>query len=263
LKTSHATHWHSCVSRQSELCSERFVINNQLLGQTLSTGRRDLDSHIKQLEEAQAIAEGETATAAENVLDRIKQGLGWQIVVPSKPAPDCAKELEIVRTTLARLDAEMAQADAFVESLGRRILATARRAVYEHGQAWRKTYAAEVEILREMLAQLVALDRLTGNGHEERMVIDLPAFSGPHAVTPVRIEEADIAAAPAVWLRLLSTWTSDPRAEVDLEFPGHDSAKVEQLVYHEMTPTERAIVDCEFAGAAAVQVGSNNSMTDN
>jgi hypothetical protein len=36
LKTSHATHWHSCVSRQSELCSERFVINNQLLGQTLS-----------------------------------------------------------------------------------------------------------------------------------------------------------------------------------------------------------------------------------
>ena len=35
LKTSHATHWHSCVSRQSELCSERFVINNQLLGQTL------------------------------------------------------------------------------------------------------------------------------------------------------------------------------------------------------------------------------------
>src|ERR1700731_4795900 len=37
LKTSHATHWHSCVSRQSELCSERFVINNQLLGQTLST----------------------------------------------------------------------------------------------------------------------------------------------------------------------------------------------------------------------------------
>ena len=39
LKTSHATHWHSCVSRQSELCSERFVINNQLLGQTLRHNR--------------------------------------------------------------------------------------------------------------------------------------------------------------------------------------------------------------------------------
>jgi DNA replication protein DnaC len=36
LKTSHATHWHSCVSRQSELCSESFVINNQLLGQALT-----------------------------------------------------------------------------------------------------------------------------------------------------------------------------------------------------------------------------------
>ena len=40
LKTSHATHWHSCVSRQSELCSERFVINNQLLGQTLRRAQK-------------------------------------------------------------------------------------------------------------------------------------------------------------------------------------------------------------------------------
>jgi hypothetical protein len=100
----------------------------------------------------------------------------------------------------------------------------------------------------------VALDRLTGVGHAERMVVDFPAFSGKHEVMPVRIEESDIESARRVWLELLSAWRSDPRAEVNLEFPPHNPEKVEQLVYHELTPTERALVDREFAGAA---IGSN------
>ena len=34
LKISHATPWHSCVLHQSGLCSESFVMHNQLLGPT-------------------------------------------------------------------------------------------------------------------------------------------------------------------------------------------------------------------------------------
>jgi hypothetical protein len=164
----------------------------------LSKGRRELESRIKHPEAAQAIAEGETTAAAENVLDRIKQGLGWKIVVPNSVAPD-AKELQIAQAALGRLDAERASKEAFIESLGNRIVAMARRAVWEHGAAIRQTYEATVGVLRDMLAQLVALDRVAGVGHEGRMIVDFPTFSGPHAVMPVRIEESDIESARRVW----------------------------------------------------------------
>jgi hypothetical protein len=81
------------------------------------------------------------------------------------------------------------------------------------------------------------------------MIVDFPTFSGPHAVMPVRIEESDIESARRVWLELLSAWRSDPRAEVNLEFPPHDPAKDEQLIYHELSPSERALVDREFSAA--------------
>jgi hypothetical protein len=137
------------------------------------------------VERAQATADSETSTAAENVLGRIKQGLSWSIV-PNKPAPDYSKELQIAQATLARLDSERASKDALVESLGRRIVATARRAVYEHGASIRTTYEATVASLRDMLVRLVALDRLAGVGHEERVMSisrhfpDLIRDSGSH-----------------------------------------------------------------------------------
>jgi hypothetical protein len=222
---------------------------------TLSTGRPKLDGDVKRLEKAKAAADSETSTAAENVLARIKQRLPWSIA-PTKSAPDCTTELQVARTALERLDAERASLEARIESLGNRILSVARRALYEHGAAIRQTYEATVGVLRDMLSQLVALDRVAGVGHEERMVVDFPAFAGPHPTIPVRVEETDIEAARQVWLKLLSAWRSDPRAEVNLEFPPHDPKAAETLVYHELTPTERALVDREFADAA-VQPGSN------
>jgi hypothetical protein len=128
-----------------------------------------------------------------------------------------------------------------------------KRAVYEHGAAIRVTYEVTVASLRDMLGQLVALDRLTGTGHEDRMVIDFPTFSGPHPVVPIRVEESDIAAARRVWAGLMSTWQRDPRAEIDLEFPPHDPNAVETLIYHELTASERALVDLEFVNKMEVK----------
>jgi hypothetical protein len=79
-----------------------------------SSGRRDLEDHIKRLKQSQSVADSETQSAAENVVDRIKQGLGW-VIIPSKPAPDCSTELQIAKTALARLDAERATKEALVE----------------------------------------------------------------------------------------------------------------------------------------------------
>ena len=45
LKISPATPWHSCVSHQSGLCSESFVMHDQLLGPTLRPPHRELPSN--------------------------------------------------------------------------------------------------------------------------------------------------------------------------------------------------------------------------
>jgi hypothetical protein len=81
------------------------------------SGRRDLADHIRRLEQAKATADGETVAAVDNVLTRIKQGLAWSIV-PSKPVPDFATELQIAKMTPARLDAERASKDSLVSLLG-------------------------------------------------------------------------------------------------------------------------------------------------
>jgi hypothetical protein len=134
----------------------------------LSKGRRKLEADIEKLESAVAKSHADTVASADSIIDKIKHGLSWSVVPSAKPVPDCSKELEVARTALSRLDAEMAAKEALVESLGQRIMATARRAVYEHGAVIRQTYEVTVASLRDMLAQLVALDRLTGTGHEER-----------------------------------------------------------------------------------------------
>jgi hypothetical protein len=223
----------------------------------LGKGRRKLEDHIAKLEAAVAASNADTVASADSILDKIKAGLSWSVVPSAKPAPDHSRELEIARTALVRLDTEMASLEALVESLGLRILATARRAVYQHGAIIRQTYEATVESMRDMLVQLVALDRLTGSGHAGRLVVDIPAFSGLHEILPIRIEESDIEAARRVWAGLLMTWQRDPHAEAELEFPPHDPNATETITYHELTATERQLVDQEFVGAA-VPVGSKH-----
>jgi hypothetical protein len=215
----------------------------------LSKGRRKLEADIAKLEADVAKANADTVASADNIIDKIKHGLSWSVVPSAKPVPDNSKELEIARTALSRLDTEMASLEAQVESLGRRILATARRAVYEHGAAIRQSYEATVASMRDMLAQLVALDRLTANDHMERMVLEVPAFTGPHPTIPVRIEESDIDSARRVWVELLVAWQRDPHAEIDLDFQPHDPSAAETMTYHDLTASERARVDREYVGA--------------
>ena len=97
--------------------------------------------------------------------------------------------------------------------------------------------------MREQVAMLVALRRLTGAGFSDRLCLELPSFSGRHERQPLRIEERHISAARGVWQRQLEAWQADPSAPARLAFPLHDPAKAEELVYHEKSPLERQIQD--------------------
>jgi hypothetical protein len=45
----------------------------------------------------------------------------------------------------------------------------------------------------------------------------------------------------------MATWQRDPHAAPDLAFQPHDPSAAEQLIYHELSETERRIVDAEFS----------------
>ena len=60
--------------------------------------------------------------------------------------------------------------------------------------------------MREQVAMLVALRRLTGAGFSDRLCLELPSFSGRHERQPLRIEERHISAARGVWQRQLEAF---------------------------------------------------------
>jgi hypothetical protein len=141
----------------------------------LASGRCDLADHIERLDRERAAAAEAALQSAENVLARIRQGLGWNIV-SQKAAPDYSAELAIAKTALEKLDGEIATKQSTLDGLASRVV--------------------------------------------------------------------------AVWSSLMATWQRDPRAEPDLIFPPHDPDQVEMLIYHELSETERRIVDAEFVNQA-------------
>jgi hypothetical protein len=213
----------------------------------LGAGRRDLDDHIRRLERSLAQADADATASADSVLSRIRQGLSWSIV-PGKPVPDYSKELQIARTALAKLDSERAAKEAQLEAIGARVASAGKRVLHEHAEGVKNAYAFAVEELRERAAQLIALNRLTGS-HEGRVCFDIPNFTGRREFAPLRIEESHINGARAVWANLMATWHSNPFAEPKPAFPRHDPGSAEELIYHERSATERAIIDAEFSAA--------------
>jgi hypothetical protein len=225
----------------AQFCAWRKFVESER--EVLDKGRVDLVAHIDRLTREMTKAEADETASVDNVINRIREGLKWSIA-PRQPSVDHSSELGVARSALSRLDAEIADKDRLIETLGRRITAASVRAMHEYAESVGGAYADAVEELRERAAQLLALDRMSGR-HLGRVVIDVPNFTGRYDFTPIRIEEAHI---NQVWANLMSTWRVNPHAEPKLdEFPQYDPSMKEQLSYHEFSPTERLIVDAEFS----------------
>jgi hypothetical protein len=240
----------------AQFCAWRKFVESER--DILTKGRADADAHADRLTREVVKSEADETAVVDNVINRIREGLKWSIAPRQQPAIDRSSELAVTRSIVSRLDAEIADKDRLIETLGRRITAASVRAMHEYAESVRGAYADAIEQVRELAAQLLALDRMSGR-HLDRVVFDVPHFSGRYDFLPVRVEEGHINAARQVWAKLMADWRLNPHAEPKLdEFPKHDPNAAETLIYHERSPSERLIIDSEFSGAS---IGSNTTTT--
>jgi hypothetical protein len=219
----------------------RSAISDEL--DLLEGGRVDLYEHLGKLENARREANERLADAATSLLQRLWLGQSVSIdATPSDPAPS-EEEAKIALEALHQLDAEIAEKRALLDLLDAKIERLARSALREEGRAIEADYERLVEDMRQKLAEIIALRRVTGGGFGDRLCLELPSFTGRHDRQPLRIDEAHVNAAKAVWLEQLAAWRDDPSSPAVLCFPKHDPAKTEAIIYHELSGLERRLVD--------------------
>ncbi len=209
----------------------------------LDAGRRDLAREVERLERARSKSEAKADTAADDLLASIKAGGAMKI--SGVPAVADDGKLAVAARALAKLDAEIETRRETLDQIDSRISKLVNAALAEQGREIEAALSITVSNLREQVAQLIALRRVTGAGWTDKVVIDIPAFDGAHPWRPLRIDENHVAGAADVWRKLASTWRDDPAVKPKLAFPGYDPKKAAAVQFHEKTQTEMRLMDLD------------------
>lgn len=221
--------------------------------EALEGGRRDLAQQIEAVENERRAGEANILNEANSIADRIRQGLGWS------PAPAKTRtvlddsDLKSARKALDQLDADLGGLRLRVSRIDDAIGDAVRDCLREEHSERRKRYAELREEMRQLIAEMNGCASLAGVG-KFPVVFDLPTQDGD--LMPLRIDENHVGAIRKEWEKLANALRANPARLPSLKFPQHDPKAVKQLVYHEMTKSERKRID-DNAGAANVVTGIN------
>ncbi len=226
---------------------------------TLKAGRAGLLVQIAKAEEAKSRAATEADAGATSILDKIKSGKEWSIrdaitsahLAATQALAGSAPSLDVARAALAKLDAEIEIKTRLAETIADRNAEFVNAALREHAKAeLGREYREAIDAVRDTMTRLEALERMTGAGHDGRLVAELPGFRAAgqrHDVLPVVALPSDISAAIAAWQALGRAWARNPRAEPSkhLKFASHDPNAADVTPYEALTALERRIADIE------------------
>lgn len=222
----------------------------------LQAGREKIVAQIAKAKAAQTKLKEDTNTVAASLLDKIKRGVEWSFgsavtpghVARAETISASAHHLEVAESALAQIDQEIADKTALHVTLENRQGEFMRRALREHSASLGDEYLAALDAVRECVTRLEALERFCGGGHDGRIVLDVPGFSAAgHRFdrVPVAVVGSDVADAIGAWRGLANAWAKTPRADPEkhLKFAPIDPNAVDDVMYHELTPSERRVVD--------------------
>ncbi|MGO9773712.1 MAG: hypothetical protein ACLPSW_30040 [Roseiarcus sp.] len=157
----------------------------------------------------------------------------------------------MARAALAKLDAEIEAKTRLQDTLAGRNAEFMNVALREHAEAeLGREYLEAIEAVRTAMTRLEAIERMTGAGHDGRLVAELPGFrcaGQRHERLPVVALPADISGAQAAWRALVQAWTKNPKAEPSryLAFPPIDPKAQDPTPYEALTALERRVIDIE------------------
>jgi hypothetical protein len=223
----------------------------------LNAGREKIVGQLDKAKQAQARLRDETGAVAASLLDKIKRGLEWSIASAVSPGHlekaasinASSQHLAVAASTLAQIDQEIAIKSALLVTLENRQGEFMRRALREYAaNEVGQEYAAALDAVRECMTRLEALERFCGAGHDGRLVLEVPGFPvAGHRFdkVPVAVVSSEVGAALGAWRNLAQAWAKSPRAnpEKHLKFAPIDPNAVDDVVYDQLTPIERRVVD--------------------
>lgn len=221
----------------------------------LEAGRATLVGEIEKLVVAKHAAEGSVVVEAASIVDRIKSGMGWNPPAPKARTIVDDSDLRSGRMALEQLDAEIGGMRLRLDRIDNAIGEAVRAYLREEHTARRERYAALREEMRQLLAEMNAVASFAGVG-KFPAVFDVPDQNG--SLLPLRVDENHVSKISAEWKKLADALRDHPSRLPTLKFPAHDPKGVKQLVYHEMTRSERKLID-DSAGAANVTTGINSA----
>jgi hypothetical protein len=162
-------------------------------------------------------------------------------------------QLGVGTKALTAIEAEIAVSERAVSDLKSGKADLVRGVLLESAGGFRADLETAISDLREAMAVLGALDRLTARtdgsfSPNERIVVEVPALGGLPAQA-VSVPESSIATALRVWGKYSQTLGDNPLSSADeMKFPPVNPHADEGLVlYDRLTATERNRVDQDRA----------------
>jgi hypothetical protein len=223
----------------------------------LQAGRRRLQDQLELVDGAKHELEAEIAKDSRALVDSVKHSVSWALSAFGGPrATKIAESLAASRLQIAigdkaavELDSEIARLGAELDALRAQKPAHIRSVMIEAAAGYRSDLTEIADDLRQVLAILGALDKLTAAptgefSPDRRIVVQLPAIGGLAEQVVVAPHSA-IEKAKAVWARFATELDADAMASVSsLEFSHVAGSEDDgRILYTEFTATERRRVD--------------------
>jgi hypothetical protein len=221
----------------------------------LNAGRREIAKRIA-AGEAEVQREAAAVDAdAQSIVESVRRGIAWSFDA-FRPRPvEVGPALSVEKAALGKISASIETKRAEIASIEDRQKPALRAALIETAKSIVRDYESALRAAAEAAARLEGLSVFLEQGRQGRTVGAMPAFRLIGDETderPVPVSSTAIQATARVWRAFAETLAADPRADVTkhLRFPAAADAPEEALVYHELSPAERRLVDARFAANA-------------
>jgi cell division protein FtsB len=227
----------------------------------LTRGRDQLRAELSRADIAKVELDSLISEDASSLVGKLRSGASWalahfgsaraQNLVAS--LSESQVQLGVGTKALTAIEAEIAVSEREVADLKSGKADLVRAVLLESAGGFRSDLATSIENLRESMAILAALGRITARSDgsftsNDRVVVEIPALGGLPAQA-VSVPESSIATALRVWGKYSQTLGDNPLSSADeMKFPPVNPHADEGLVlYDRLTATERNRVDQDRA----------------
>jgi hypothetical protein len=224
----------------------------------LHGGLAKIASNLQTFETGKAAVVKEVSISAAHLAALVRGGVDWTISqIAGARVHSAASRLESSGVEAAVLETAAQNVKAEIASLEERLaeLRSATRGLAL--EAVRASAAAGMlddwhtikDRVREHMIRLAAFERLAGIGRIGRMVAEIPSFTREDGLDRevIAAEEGEVVKALAVWKQFTDAIQSDPSTPVSmLDFPPINPEIDPNVVYDQLTPTERRQKDLRF-----------------